>query len=165
MVSEQILADSVDAMVPVDSDGLVLPDMSATQALSAVGDFIEEFTAACINMIQNCGTVNIDWNDIRSTIVNARCVHVKSVIGSVEQPDELVEKAFFAKPGQLSNGEHFQKAVYVISSGPDVSAQTINELGSKIQAKLAQDARIIFGLEDKNFSANEIGLTLVAGAN
>lgn len=163
--SENIVSGSVDAMIPIDSDSLVIPGMSAAQALSAVGDYVEEFTGACISMIQTCGTINIDWNDIRSTVINAKNVHVKSVVGSVDRPDELVEKIFSAAPGVASSGENFQRAVYVISSGADVSAQAVHELGKNIESHLASDARIIFGLEEKELLADEIGLTIVAGAN
>ena len=161
---EATVRGSVDAMVPVDSDALVLPGMSAAQALGTVGNYIGEFTRACLQMIETCGTINIDWNDIRSTMHNAQRVHVGSVNGSVDDSaDDLVQKVFSVKPGfEGAQGAGFERAVYVISAGADVPVQAVHDLGSSIETHLAEDARIIFGVEQSGVKDGEIEVRVVA---
>lgn len=161
---EATLRGSVDAMVPVDSDALVLPGMTAAQALGTVGNYIGEFTRACLQMIETCGTINIDWNDIRSTVHNAQRVHVGSAVGSVSDSAEaLVEKAFSVKPGfGETQRAGFERAVYVISAGADVPAQTVHDLGCSIESRLATDARIIFGVEESGVKEGGIEVRVVA---
>jgi len=163
-VHEAVVRASVDALVPVDSDALVLPGMTAAQALGTVGNYIGEFTRACLEMIETCGTINIDWNDIRSTVKNAQRVHVGSVSGTAQDSaDDLVQKVFSVKPGfEGVHGGGFERAVYVISAGADVPVQAVHDLGSSIESHLAEDARIIFGVEQSGVTGGEIEVRVVA---
>ncbi len=155
--TEAILHGRLDAFIPIDSNHFNVKGMSVAEAATSVERFIAKFIESLIAIVQQHGSINVDWNDIRSTITNAGQLYFNSVTNPRGDVNALVEKLF-----SKGTNETLERAVYVISSGSDLPMAEVSDIGKGIGSRLGQDARIIFGMTNKEALGEEVEVTLFA---
>lgn len=160
--SRERMTHLVDATIVVDNNKLLTQDINASEALSMVDTLLENYVTALIDIVDNFGVINVDFNDFKTTIANAGEAFFNTVIGSeVNIPQLLID--LFGHNYLDTGFDGMKKIIYVIKAGSNLTTDTVEKIGQAIYEKAGKDARIIFGIANDPTMKEKIQITLIAG--
>lgn len=160
--SREHMTQLVDATIVVDNNKLLLQNLNASEALSMVDTLIENYVTALIDIVDNFGVINVDFNDFKTTIASVGEAFFNTAIGSEADIPQLLTDLF--RHNYLDTGfDGMKKIIYVIKAGLELSADTVEKIGQAIYEKAGKDARIIFGIASDPLMKEKIQITLIAG--
>lgn len=160
--SRERMIHLVDTTIVVDNNKLLAQNLNATEALSMVDTLIENYVTALIDIVDNFGVINVDFNDFKTTIANAGEAFFNTAVGSEADIPQLLTDLF--SHNYLDIGfDGMKKVIYVIKAGSNLSTDTVEKIGQAIYEKAAKDSRIIFGIANDPTMKEKIQITLIAG--
>ena len=160
--SRERMSHLVDTTIIVDNNKLLAQNINASEALSMVDTLIENYVTALIDIVDNFGVINVDFNDFKTTIANAGEAFFNTATGSEADVPQLLTDLF--DHNYLDTGfDGMKKVIYVIKAGSDLSTDTVEKIGQAIYEKSGENSRIIFGVAHDSTMKEEIQITLIAG--
>ncbi len=160
--SRERMVHLVDATIVVDNNKLLTQNLNASEALSMVDTLIENHVTALIDIVDNFGVINVDFNDFKTTIAHAGEAFFNTSVGSEADIPQLLTDLF--GHNYLDTAfEGMKKIIYVIKADSDLATDTVEKVGQAIYEKAGKDARIIFGIANDPTMKEKIQITLIAG--
>lgn len=160
--SGERMSQLVDAIIVVDNNKLLVKGFNAREAFTTVDNVIATYVAALIEIVDNVGVINVDFNDFKTTITNAGDAFFNTAIGSQADVPKLLADVF-SRNYLSTKFDGMKKIVYVIKAGSDLAIETVEKIGQAIYEKAAKDSRIIFGIVNDPKMKEELQITLIAG--
>lgn len=156
------MSQLADATIVVDNNKLLVKGFNAQEAFTTVDSVIAKYVTALIEIVDNFGVINVDFNDFKTTITNAGDAFFNTATGSQADVPKLLADVF--NHNYLATKfDGMKKIVYVIKAGSNLAIETVEKIGQAIYEKAAKDSRIIFGIANDPDMKEEIQVTLIAG--
>ena len=143
----------------------VYGELTLEEAFAKADSVLTTAARGIAEIITLPGTVNVDFEDVKTVVKGAGDAVMGSAEGSGEQRAlEAVEAAIHSP---LINNEHMQEADKIlisITSGkePPVSLQEVNDITGYVQSKIGEGSELIFGNGCDESLGDRIRVTLIA---
>ena len=160
----EILKSNVDSLVVIPNDRIfkiIDEDVTLKNAFVIVDDVLRQGVQGISDLITNSGIVNVDFADVRTTMVNKGIAHMGVGHGSGKNRAEEAVKNAVNSP-LLETNVNSAKFVLINYCG-NLSMQEMEKASSLIYSAVDVDANIIIGATVPDDKTNEdITVTVIA---
>lgn len=156
----------VDALITIPNDRLLAiagDDMSFKDAFGISDDILKEAVEGISELITTPGIINIDYADIRTTLLETGSAFMG--IGKASGEKRAKEAAVTAINSPLLDIaiDGAKSVLFAISGGDDLTMSEVNEIASIITDSIDSSARVIFGtIRDDKLKNGQIKVTVIA---
>ena len=158
------LKANVDTLLVIPNDKLIgLSDKPLLlDAAFEIADSVLKYTIEGItNIIRNRGVVNLDFNDLRTTLANKGIGHLG--IGTVDMEDSVLEAVKQAVNSPLLETSIEGAETLLINTSGKVNITDLNEAISYVKELAGDKVKIIWGtVPQNNYDEDKIVVTLIA---
>ena len=164
------LKDNVDTLIVIDNDRLLQLNSQGDQtytwedALKMADSVLQQGIQAIAEVVTVPGEINVDFADVRTILNNAGPAWL--AIGRGKGENRAVEAARQATKSPLLDisMDGAKRILFVISGGPTLTLQEVQDSAQVIQDLSDPDANIIFGTCRDAKLDDEIKITMVAAS-
>jgi cell division protein FtsZ len=164
------LKDNVDTLIVIDNDRLLQLNSQGDQsytwedALKMADSVLQQGIQAIAEVVTVPGEINVDFADVRTILNNAGPAWL--AIGRGKGENRAVEAARQATKSPLLDisMDGAKRILFVISGGPTLTLQEVQDSAKVIQDLSDPDANIIFGTCRDAKLDDEIKITMVAAS-
>ncbi len=164
------LKDNVDTLIVIDNDRLLQLNSQGDQtytwedALKMADSVLQQGIQAIAEVVTVPGEINVDFADVRTILNNAGPAWL--AIGRGKGENRAVEAARQATKSPLLDisMDGAKRILFVITGGPTLTLQEVQDAAQVIQDLSDPDANIIFGTCRDAKLDDEIKITMVAAA-
>jgi len=164
------LKDNVDTLIVIDNDRLLQLNAQGDQtytwedALKMADSVLQQGIQAIAEVVTVPGEINVDFADVRTILNNAGPAWL--AIGRGKGENRAVEAARQATKSPLLDisMDGAKRILFVISGGPTLTLQEVQDAAKVIQDLSDPDANIIFGTCRDAKLDDEIKITMVAAS-
>ncbi|MCH7712005.1 MAG: cell division protein FtsZ [Chloroflexi bacterium] len=164
------LKDQVDTLIVIPNDRLLQMNNHAEQtftwedALKMADSVLQQGIQAIAEVVTVPGEINVDFADVKTILSNAGPAWLAIGRGKGEQ--RAVDAAKMATKSPLLDiaMDGAKRVLFVISGGPTLSLQEVQQAADVIQEMSDPDATIIFGTCRDPKLEDEVKITMVAAA-
>lgn len=164
------LKDNVDTLIVIDNDRLLQLNAQGDQAytwedaLKMADSVLQQGIQAIAEVVTVPGEINVDFADVRTILNNAGPAWL--AIGRGKGENRAVEAARQATKSPLLDisMDGAKRILFVISGGPTLTLQEVQDAARVIQDLSDPDANIIFGTCRDSKLDDEIKITMVAAS-
>lgn len=160
------LEKEVDALITIPNDRLLAvagDSMSFKDAFAISDDILKEAVEGISELITTPGIINIDYADIKTTLLEAGSAFMG--IGKASGDGRAKDAAIMAINSPLLDIEigGAKGVLFAISGSDDLTMNEVNEIASIITESIDSHARVIFGtIRDNKLKNGEIKVTVIA---
>ncbi|WP_022748932.1 cell division protein FtsZ [Lachnobacterium bovis] len=160
------LKKNIDTLLVIPNDKLINISVSnkplGLNEAFALADNVLKYTVTSItSIIFNNGMINLDFNDLRTTLENKGIGHLG--IGIVDDSSQIIDAFKQALESPLLDTRIEGSSNILINSSGDVNLLDINDAISYVQALAGEDVNIIWGTVQNGMAdANKIVITIIA---
>ncbi len=158
--------DKVDALVVIPNDRifyLIDKETSVAKAFSYVDDVLKNAVQAIAEIINSPGIINVDFADIKAIMKDTGTTLVG--VGIANGQDRALKALQLAINSPLleSSIEGAKGLLFAVAGGRDLKMVEINEIATKINSLVDNNAKIIFGAYyDYKLKEKQIKVTVIA---
>jgi len=164
------LKDNVDTLIVIHNDRLLQLNSQGEQsytwedALKMADSVLQQGIQAIAEVVTVPGEINVDFADVRTILSNAGPAWL--AIGRGKGENRAVEAARMATKSPLLDitMDGARRILFVITGGPSLTLQEVQDSARVIQDLSDPDANIIFGTCRDPKLDDEIKITMVAAA-
>jgi len=164
------LKDQVDTLIVIDNDRLLQLNSQGEQtytwedALKMADSVLQQGIQAIAEVVTVPGEINVDFADVRTILSNAGPAWL--AIGRGKGENRAVDAARQATKSPLLDisMDGARRILFVISGGPTLTLQEVQDAARVIQDMSDPDANIIFGTCRDAKLDDEIKITMVAAS-
>jgi cell division protein FtsZ len=164
------LKDQVDTLIVIDNDRLLQLNAQGEQtytwedALKMADSVLQQGIQAIAEVVTVPGEINVDFADVRTILNNAGPAWL--AIGRGKGENRAVDAARQAtkSPLQDISMDGAKRILFVISGGPSLTLQEVQDAARVIQDLSDPDANIIFGTVRDTKLEDEVKITMVAAS-
>ena len=164
------LKDQVDTLIVIDNDRLLQLNSQGEQtytwedALKMADSVLQQGIQAIAEVVTVPGEINVDFADVRTILNNAGPAWL--AIGRGKGENRAVDAARQATKSPLLDisMDGARRILFVISGGPSLTLQEVQDAARVIQDMSDPDANIIFGTCRDAKLDDEIKITMVAAS-
>jgi len=164
------LKDQVDTLIVIDNDRLLQLNAQGEQtytwedALKMADSVLQQGIQAIAEVVTVPGEINVDFADVRTILNNAGPAWL--AIGRGKGENRAVDAARQATKSPLLDisMDGARRILFVISGGPTLTLQEVQDAARVIQDMSDPDANIIFGTCRDAKLDDEIKITMVAAS-
>ena len=164
------LKDQVDTLIVIPNDRLLQMNTHAEQtftwedALKMADSVLQQAIQAIAEVVTVPGEINVDFADVKTILSNAGQAWL--AIGRGKGDHRAVEAAKMATKSPLLDiaMDGAKRVLFVISGGPTLTLQEVQEAADVIQEMSDPEANIIFGTCRDPKLEDEVKITMVAAA-
>ena len=164
------LKDQVDTLIVIDNDRLLQLNAQGEQtytwedALKMADSVLQQGIQAIAEVVTVPGEINVDFADVRTILNNAGPAWL--AIGRGKGENRAVDAARQATKSPLLDisMDGARRILFVISGGPSLTLQEVQDAARVIQDMSDPDANIIFGTCRDAKLDDEIKITMVAAS-
>jgi cell division protein FtsZ len=164
------LKDNVDTLIVIDNDRLLQLNSQGDQsytwedALKMADSVLQQGIQAIAEVVTVPGEINVDFADVRTILNNAGPAWL--AIGRGKGENRAVEAARQATKSPLLDisMDGAKRILFVITGGPTLTLQEVQDAAQVIQDLSDPDANIIFGTCRDAKLDDEIKITMVAAS-
>tara|TARA_Y100000758_G_scaffold77401_1_gene52152 strand:+ start:825 stop:1979 length:1155 start_codon:yes stop_codon:yes gene_type:complete len=164
------LKDNVDTLIVIDNDRLLQLNAQGDQtytwedALKMADSVLQQGIQAIAEVVTVPGEINVDFADVRTILNNAGPAWL--AIGRGKGENRAVEAARQATKSPLLDisMDGAKRILFVISGGPTLTLQEVQDAAQVIQGLSDPDANIIFGTCRDAKLDDEVKITMVAAS-
>ena len=164
------LRDNVDTLITIHNDRLLQLNSQDDQtytwedALKMADSVLQQGIQAIAEVVTVPGEINVDFADVRTILSNAGPAWL--AIGRGKGENRAVEAARMATKSPLLDisMDGARRILFVITGGPSLTLQEVQDAARVIQDLSDQDANIIFGTCRDPKMDDELKITMVAAA-
>ncbi len=159
------LKSKVDTLIVIPNDKLLQiidRKTSMTEAFLMADDILRQGVQGISDLITVTGTVNLDFADVKTIMLNTGMAHMGTGYASGENKAEDAAKEAIQSPLLETSIEGARGVIINITGGEDLGLQEVNTAAELIQRSVDPEANIIFGtVIDPNMS-DSIKITVIA---
>ena len=159
------LKTKVDTLIVIPNDKLLQiidRKTSMSEAFLMADDVLRQGVQGISDLITVTGTVNLDFADVKTIMLNTGMAHMGTGHASGENKAEDAAKEAIQSPLLETSIEGARGVIINITGGEDLGLQEVNTAAELIQRSVDPEANIIFGtVIDPNMS-DEIKITVIA---
>jgi cell division protein FtsZ len=164
------LKDNVDTLIVIPNDRLLQLNAHGEQtytwedALKMADSVLQQGIQAIAEVVTVPGEINVDFADVRTILNNAGPAWL--AIGKGKGENRAVDAARMATKSPLLDisMDGARRILFVISGGPTLTLQEVQDAAKVIQDMSDPDANIIFGTCRDPRLDDEVKITMVAAA-
>ena len=164
------LKDQVDTLIVIDNDRLLQLNSQGEQtytwedALKMADSVLQQGIQAIAEVVTVPGEINVDFADVRTILNNAGPAWL--AIGRGKGENRAVDAAREATKSPLLDisMDGAKRILFVISGGPTLTLQEVQDAARVIQELADPDANIIFGTVRDSKLDDEVKITMVAAS-
>ena len=164
------LKDNVDTLIVIDNDRLLQLNSQGDQtytwedALKMADSVLQQGIQAIAEVVTVPGEINVDFADVRTILNNAGPAWL--AIGRGKGESRAVDAARQATKSPLLDisMDGAKRILFVISGGPTLTLQEVQDSARVIQDLSDPDANIIFGTCRDSKLDDEVKITMVAAS-
>ncbi len=164
------LKDQVDTLIVIDNDRLLQLNSQGEQtytwedALKMADSVLQQGIQAIAEVVTVPGEINVDFADVRTILNNAGPAWL--AIGRGKGESRAVDAARQATKSPLLDisMDGARRILFVISGGPTLTLQEVQDAARVIQDMSDPDANIIFGTCRDSKLEEEVKITMVAAS-
>ena len=161
----EALKSKVDTLIVIPNDKLLQiidRKTSMAEAFLMADDVLRQGVQGISDLITVTGTVNLDFADVKTIMLNTGMAHMGTGHASGENKAEDAAKEAIQSPLLETSIEGARGVIINITGGEDLGLQEVNTAAELIQRSVDPEANIIFGtVVDPNMS-DEIKITVIA---
>ena len=159
------LKSKVDTLIVIPNDKLLQiidRKTSMAEAFLMADDVLRQGVQGISDLITVTGTVNLDFADVKTIMLNTGMAHMGTGRASGENKAEDAAKEAIQSPLLETSIEGARGVIINITGGEDLGLQEVNTAAELIQRSVDPEANIIFGtVIDPNMN-DEIKITVIA---
>ena len=159
------LKSKVDTLIVIPNDKLLQiidRKTSMAEAFLMADDVLRQGVQGISDLITVTGTVNLDFADVKTIMLNTGMAHMGTGFASGENKAEDAAKEAIQSPLLETSIEGARGVIINITGGEDLGLQEVNTAAELIQRSVDPEANIIFGtVIDPNMN-DEIKITVIA---
>ena len=164
------LKDQVDTLIVIDNDRLLQLNAQGEQtytwedALKMADSVLQQGIQAIAEVVTVPGEINVDFSDVRTILNNAGPAWL--AIGRGKGESRAVDAARQATKSPLLDisMDGARRVLFVISGGPTLTLQEVQDAARVIEDMSDPDANIIFGTCRDSKLEEEVKITMVAAS-
>ncbi len=161
----EALKSKVDTLIVIPNDKLLQiidRKTSMAEAFLMADDVLRQGVQGISDLITVTGTVNLDFADVKTIMLNTGMAHMGTGRASGENKAEDAAKEAIQSPLLETSIEGARGVIINITGGEDLGLQEVNTAAELIQRSVDPEANIIFGtVIDPNMN-DEIKITVIA---
>jgi len=160
------LRDSVDTLIIIPNERLLDiadDDTTVTEAFLLADDVLYNATRGISDLITVHGLINLDFADVRTTMVDGGTALMGSATATGDKRSETAAQEAISSP--LLGGVSIKGArnlLVNITAGPSLGIREATQATSVIQQEAGEDAEVIFGTVIDPAMDEEIRVTVIA---
>ena len=159
------LKGKVDALVVIPNDKLLQiidRKTSMVEAFQKADEVLMQGVQGISDLITVTGTVNLDFADVKTIMLNTGMAHMGIGRASGENRAEDAAKEAIQSPLLETSIEGARGVIINITGGDDLGLQEVNTAAELIQRSVDPEANIIFGTVVNPDMQDEIQITVIA---
>lgn len=159
------MRDKVDTLVVIPNQKLfevVDENMSFLEAMRKVDDVLAQAVKSISQLINQTGTINVDFADIKSIMSNAGTALMGMGAASGDNRAEEATKAAINSPLLEMSITGAKGVLFNVVSGKDLSMAEVKKVSKIISDNVSEEANIYFGANIDMELQDEIKITVLA---
>ena len=159
------LKSKVDTLIVIPNDKLLQiidRKTSMAEAFLMADDVLRQGVQGISDLITVTGTVNLDFADVKTIMLNTGMAHMGTGHASGENKAEDAAKEAIQSPLLETSIEGARGVIINITGGEDLGLQEVNTAAELIQRSVDPEANIIFGTVIDPEMNDEIKITVIA---
>ena len=159
------LKGKVDTLIVIPNDKLLQVidrKTSMAEAFMMADDILRQGVQGISDLITVTGTVNLDFADVKTIMLNTGMAHMGIGRASGENKAEDAAKQAIQSPLLETTIEGARGVIINITGGPDLGLQEVNTAAELVQRSVDPEANIIFGTVIDENMTDEIQITVIA---
>ena len=159
------LKGKVDTLIVIPNDKLLQVidrKTSMSEAFMMADDILRQGVQGISDLITVTGTVNLDFADVKTIMLNTGMAHMGIGRASGENKAEDAAKQAIQSPLLETTIEGARGVIINITGGTDLGLQEVNTAAELVQRSVDPEANIIFGTVIDESMEDEIQITVIA---
>jgi len=159
------LKGKVDSLVVIPNDKLLQVidrKTSINEAFRMADDILRQGVQGISDLIAVTGTVNLDFADVKTIMLNTGMAHMGIGRASGENRAEDAAKQAVQSPLLETSIEGARGVIINITGGEDLGLHEVNTAAELVQRSVDPEANIIFGTVTDPEMGDEIQITVIA---
>ena len=159
------LKGKVDTLIVIPNDKLLQiidRKTSMSEAFMMADDVLRQGVQGISDLITVTGTVNLDFADVKTIMLNTGMAHMGVGSASGENRAEDAAKQAIQSPLLETTIEGARGVIINITGGTDLGLQEVNTAAELVQRSVDPEANIIFGTVIDESMEDEIQITVIA---
>ena len=159
------LKGKVDSLVVIPNDKLLQVidrKTSINEAFRMADDILRQGVQGISDLIAVTGTVNLDFADVKTIMLNTGMAHMGIGRASGENRAEDAAKQAVQSPLLETSIEGARGVIINITGGEDLGLHEVNTAAELVQRSVDPEANIIFGTVTDPEMKDEIQITVIA---
>ena len=159
------LKSKVDTLIVIPNDKLLQiidRKTSMAEAFLMADDVLRQGVQGISDLITVTGTVNLDFADVKTIMLNTGMAHMGTGRASGENKAEDAAKEAIQSPLLETSIEGARGVIINITGGEDLGLQEVNTAAELVQRSVDPEANIIFGTVIDPEMQDEIKITVIA---
>ena len=159
------LKGKVDSLVVIPNDKLLQVidrKTSINEAFKMADDILRQGVQGISDLIAVTGTVNLDFADVKTIMLNTGMAHMGIGRASGENRAEDAAKQAVQSPLLETSIEGARGVIINITGGEDLGLHEVNTAAELVQRSVDPEANIIFGTVTDPEMKDEIQITVIA---
>jgi cell division protein FtsZ len=159
------LGQEVDTMIVVPNERLLTileRRTTITDAFRVADDVLRQAVQGISDLVMLPGLINLDFADVRTTMLNAGDAILGIGMGVGEHRATLAAEKAVASPLLETSVEGARSMLLSITGGPDLSLIEASEAAEVVRQAAHPEAEIIFGASVDEDMSEEVWITVIA---
>ena len=159
------LKSKVDTLIVIPNDKLLQiidRKTSMSEAFMLADDVLRQGVQGISDLITVTGTVNLDFADVKTIMLNTGMAHMGTGRASGENRAEDAAKQAISSPLLETSIEGARGVIINVTGGESLGLQEVNTAAELIQRSVDPEANIIFGTVIDPNMQDEIQITVIA---
>jgi cell division protein FtsZ len=164
------LAVNSDFLIPIPNDNLleVVGKIPMITGFKIMDEILIRNIGEVVNLINNCGLVNIDFADVKKTLLeNPTGKYPSGLVGIAEclgDESELTEKAKLALNNPLLKPDPHQvnRCLVSVTGDHTLTLSKVDKVVSTITNEIPEEAQLKFGVQNKPDMGSKIKIMVLA---
>jgi cell division protein FtsZ len=164
------LAKYSDFLIPIPNDNLlgIVGKIPMITGFKIMDEILIRNIGEVVNLINNCGLVNIDFADVKKTLLeNPNGKYPSGLVGIAEclgEESDLIEKAKLALNNPLLKPDPSQvnRCLVSVTGDHTLTLSKVDKVVSTISNQIPEDAQLKFGVQNKPDMGSKIKIMVLA---
>ncbi len=159
------LRNCVDSIIMIPNERLKFVSetrITLANAFQIADDVLRQGVQSITELINVSSFINLDFNDVRTTMLDAGLAHMGVGVGTGKDKAELAAKAAISSPLLETSITGARGIIINITSSPDIGLEEVEYAANLISKEANPEANIIWGAAFDTSLEDEMKVTVVA---
>ncbi len=159
------LRSCVDSIIMIPNERLKFVSetrITLANAFQIADDVLRQGVQSITELINVSSFINLDFNDVRTTMLDAGLAHMGVGVGTGKDKAELAAKAAISSPLLETSITGARGIIINITSSPDIGLEEVEYAANLISKEANPEANIIWGAAFDTSLEDEMKVTVVA---